>query len=119
HHSLLSLLRATVPHPSNAHTETSHVHTFGLRTSERAQRGQPLLTGIRTKWSPTVRVDGVHFRASAEPAPLPTAQFGGKLVGIVNEAQEQREVQALVLWHVVDIDRTRLDEDRTEQIRSR
>jgi hypothetical protein len=77
------------------------------------------LPGISPERTPTVRVDRVHFQASAEPASLPTAQFGGKRVGIVNEAQEQREVQALVRWHVVDIDRTRLDEDRTEQIRSR
>jgi hypothetical protein len=45
--------------------------------------------------------------------------LGAKRFGIVDEAEEQREVQALVLRHVVYINGTRLDEDRTEQSRSR
>ena len=46
-------------------------------------------------------------------------QFGAKRLGIVDEAEKHRQVQALVLRHVVYIDGTRLDEDRTEQIWSR
>lgn len=60
---------------------------------------------------PPGRAPCIHLGTFDQPAALPTAQLRPERVGVVDKAEQQREIHALVVGHIIYVDRACLDED--------
>ena len=61
----------------------------------------------------------VHFLSVSDPRSLASGQLTDKGIRVWNEAQKQREIAALVLLCIVDVDSAGLEKDRSKEVRSR
>ena len=72
---------------------------------------------LRSHPEPAGQVRIVHLSAAAKPRPLPAAQLLRDLIWLLHKAEQQCQILALAVRHIVDTDRAGLDQDRPEQIR--